>query len=86
MTMMTKTLSTQVAVQAEQISNIEDSITELKYDMRERYDNTDKKIDKLSDDMKNHMEQSQAANTKIVWYLLGGMGTIVLFLLGIMFK
>ena len=83
---MTKTLTTQVAVQAEQISNIEDSISELKYDMRERYDNTDKKIDNLSDDMKKHMEQSQEANAKIVWYLLGGMGTIVLFLLGIMFK
>jgi uncharacterized coiled-coil protein SlyX len=83
---MTKTLTTQVAVQAEQISNIEDSISELKYDMRERYDNTDKKIDNLSDDMKKHMEQSQEANAKILWYLLGGMGTIVLFLLGIMFK
>ena len=83
---MTKTLTTQVAVQAEQISNIEDSISELKYDMRERYDNTDKKIDNLSDDMKKHMEQSQEANAKIIWYLLGGMGTIVLFLLGIMFK
>jgi chaperonin cofactor prefoldin len=83
---MTKTLTTQVAVQAEQISNIEDSISELKYDMRERYENTDKKIDNLSDDMKKHMEQSQEANAKIVWYLLGGMGTIVLFLLGIMFK
>jgi len=83
---MTKTLTTQVAVQAEQISNIEESISELKYDMRERYDNTDKKIDNLSDDMKKHMEQSQEANAKILWYLLGGMGTIVLFLLGIMFK
>jgi predicted nucleic acid-binding Zn-ribbon protein len=81
-----KDVQTQVAVQAEQISNIEESITDLKYEIKEIYVTTDKKIDKLSHDMKKHMEQSQEANAKIVWYLLGGMGTIVLFLLGIMFK
>jgi uncharacterized coiled-coil protein SlyX len=74
-----KDLETKVAVQGEKIDNIEQSIRELKDDTKDNYE-------KLSDAMTKHTEQSQAANAKIVWYLLGGMGTIVLFLLGIMFK
>ena len=84
--MTNKELETKVAVQGEKIDNIEDSLKDLKQDIKDNYNTTDKKIDRLTDAMDKHMDASTAANNKIVWYLLGGMGTIVLFLLGIMFK
>lgn len=70
-----KDLLTQIAVHSEKIENLEKS-----------FDNMDKKLDSIDNKMTEHTIASQKNTQSILMWVIGGMGTIILFLIGMYFK
>jgi hypothetical protein len=65
-----KEIQTIVAVQGEKINNIKQDIEEIKNDVK-----------CLSTDMKEHMTSTQENTNKLLYWFIGGMGTIIVLLI-----
>lgn len=70
-----KDLQTQIAVHSEKIETLEKSVS-----------NMDSKLDIIDDKMTEHTLASQKNTQHILMWVIGGMGTIILFLIGMYFK